>query len=205
VRLRTAFPEFQRSIDLERERRIQTINELETKIRAKTDKADVATEISCHFFYRSVGKVATRATFLFENGMPALTADQAVRDRFAGLPIAERRDEAFLDWAIGRLSRRLAGLPWVSSSERTLGRQFGIAARLPIVRTLLSPYRVPYIGDLSDWLSESDSESILLQLPELRTIITREKNGNARLYVCMIFEFLKTLQARKKISYRLSS
>lgn len=203
--LGTAFPEFQQSIDIERERRRQTFIELETKIKAKTDRTDVMTDISYHFLYRSVGKVATRTTFLIENGMPALTADQAVRDRFAALPIAEKRDEAFLVWAIGKLSPRLADLPWVSSSERTLGRQFGIAARLPITRTLLKRYRVPDIGDLSDWMSESDSESILLQLPELRTIIAQVKHGNARLYVCMILQFLRTLQARKKVSYRLSS
>jgi hypothetical protein len=110
-----------------------------------------------------------------------------------------------LQWAIGKLKPRLVRLPWVTSSERTLGRQFGIAARWPIARTLLKRYRVPDIGDLTDWISEAESESILQQLPELRSLVAQARPGNSGLYVSMILQFLSTLQARKKVSYRLSS
>jgi len=205
ARLELAFPEFRQTIHAERERRHQTFIELENKIRAKTDRTDVMTDISYHFHYKSVGKVATRTTFLVENGMPILIADQTVRDRFAALPVAEKNDEAFLRWAIGKLQPRLARLPWVTSSDRTLGRQFGIAARWPIARALLSRYRVPDIGDLTDWISEAESDSILQQLPELRRLVAQARPGNSGLYVSMILQFLSTLQARKKVSYRLSS
>ncbi len=204
VKLGKTFPELQRSIDIERERRRDTLTALEGKIRAKTDRPDVITDIGYHFHYKSVGKVATRSTFLIENGMPLLLADQSVRDRFAALPIAEKRNEAFLDWAIGRLKPRLVGLPFVSSSERTLGRQFGIAARWPIAQTLLRQFRVPDIGDLTDWISERQSDSILRQLPELRPMVAQARDGNANLYVSMILQFLTTLQARKTVSYRVS-
>lgn len=204
AKLGKSFPDLQHSLDVERERRGQTLTELEGKIRAKTDRADVITDIAYHFHYKSVGKVATRATFLTENGMPILLADQTVRDRFAALPVAEKRDEAFLEWAIGRLKPRLAALPWVSSSERTIGRQFGMAGRWPIAHTLLKRYRVPDIGDLTDWITETQSDSILRQLPELRPVVAQAARGNPNLYVSMILQFLTTLQARKNVSYRIS-
>jgi hypothetical protein len=197
-------PEFQQIVDDACERRCQTIRELEAKIRTKTDRTDIMTDISYNFLYRSVGKVATRVTFLFENGMPTITADQGVRDRFSTLPIRQKRDEAFLAWATGRLHRRLARLPWISSSVQTLERQFGFVGRLPIARTVLSRYRIADIGDHSSWVSEGESERIFVQLPELRSAVAQAGRGNSRLYVSMILNFLATLQDRKSVSYRLS-
>ena len=197
-------PELQRAIDVERERRRRTFTEIEEKIRAKTDRPDVITDIAYHFNYKSVGKVATRTTFLIENGMPILLADQAVRDRFAMLPVAEKRNEAFLEWAIRKLKPCLAELPWVSSSQQTINRQFGRAANWPMTRALLKRYRVPDIGDLTDWIAETEVDSILRQLPEIRPIVALAKHGNGNLYVSMILRFLHTLQSRRNVSYRLS-
>jgi len=196
------FPHKNQLLRSELKRRKDLIQNIVHAIQHKRIRSDIAMDITFGMFSRQ-GKLATRSTFLFENGMPFFSIDKEIRDYFMSLPQKDKEQDVLLKWVIKNLNPKLSNVPCVNSTMGFAERQFGFIGRVPLLSGLLSRFTTINKGYSQDWYRDADVIEIFEQIPEIKYIAGRTNGDKPRLYIAQICRFLKAVQDKKNVSFHI--
>jgi len=202
------FPQYVDLLKVDKERRQIIITRLISAIFSQCAKDGIAREDIINdivaTFLSFDGKHVSRSSFLFENGAPYFTSRKNIWDFLISLPQQDKEKQNFLTWAIKTLDPRLDSLPYMYVSRSIPQRTLNSLARLPVFGKIIFGNYVDHIkiGDSQEWLRDSDVEYIMEILPDIRLISKKAKNRKSELYIAQICRFLKTIQEKKKVSFK---
>jgi len=194
------FPEKYSLICSEIDERKDFLRSVVHSIQCKCPRGDIAMDIAFGMLSRQ-GKLATRSTFLFENGMPFFSINREVRDYFMSLPQLDKKEDTLLKWAIGQLNPDIMRTSHITSSMSFAERQFGLIGRVPLLGALLDKFTTINKGYSQDWFHDADVSEIFEQIPEIKYISERAAGDKPRLYLAQICRFLKALEEKKNVSF----
>jgi hypothetical protein len=196
------FPEKTHKIRLEGIRRKKIIQTIIPLFQVKKIRNDIAMDITFGMFSRQ-GKLAARSTFLFENGTPFFNINKEVRDYFMSLPPKDKMDDVLLDWSIEQVCPELKDVVLITSTMGYAERDYGLFGRIPFVRGLLSRITKNNSAYNKEWYHDSDVIEIFKSVPDIKNIAERATGDKQRLYIAQICRFLKSVQEKKNVSFRM--
>jgi hypothetical protein len=195
------FPEYKALFTQERERRQKIMSGLIKAISAKCRRNDIAVDISYNML--SYSRMDTRETFLIENGMPVFDGTREAGDFFVSMPKEDKKQPVFIEWAIGQLNSELKNLPHTTSSMKRAEREFGLIGRVRLLGGFLGRFSKLDRGYRQDWLHDADVTEVFEIIPEMKQISKRVSDDKPRLYIAQICRFLKAVQEKKNVSFRI--
>lgn len=177
------------------------LDKIKEKALGNYSRMDISIDAIYPFIYKTEGRVSTRSTIFYENGMPIFDADKKVRELFSSMPKEDKEDQAFIKFAISVLNPELSSLPLVTSNMNTLERQFGLYSKIPGLRRLLNKFKYPSVHDAHNWYSDSDVSYIIQMIPEIQEHARNFNKGKQMLYIAQICRHLNMCQELKQVSY----
>lgn len=200
-RCEVVFPEYGPLLEREQKQRQEIVSGLIPAILAKCERADIAVDISYNMLAYS--RMDTRETFLCENGMPVFDGAKEAGDFFISLPEEDKKQPVFLEWAIAQLSPGLSKVPHTTSSMNRTEREFGLIGRIRLLSGFLGRFSKLDRGYSQDWFRDPDVVDVFEMIPEMKQISGRVSDGKPRLYIAQICRFLKAVQEKKNVSFRI--
>jgi hypothetical protein len=195
------FPEYSSLLMQELKRRQEIVSGLIPQIWAKCERKDIAVDIS--YIILSGSKIDARETFLFENGMPIFDGAKKAIDFFISLPEKDKKQTAFPEWAIGKLNPKLKKLPHTTSAMNRAEREFGRIGRIRLLHGFLGRFSKIDRDYNQDWFQDPDVVDIFKLIPEIKHISERVSGDKLRLYTAQICRFLKAIQEKKNVTFRI--
>lgn len=202
IKCSETFPEECALIRSEVECRKEKIPPIVESLRIRCPREDIAMDIAFGMLSRQ-GKLATRSTFLFENGMPFISVDKSLRNYFMSLPQRDKESTAFLEWAINTINPDLNKIARITSSMSYAEREYGPIGRIPLLGGFLSLCTRINNGYRQDWYHDTDVLDIFNQVPEIKKIGARARGDKSKMYIAQICRFLKAIQDKKNVTFRI--